>query len=227
MTKSTLCLIGLTLGCRFADAAMVHAIIDELPLSAPSQITATTERVRGGNAAFRHATSANGDAAEFVIPAAPVGDEQWYGWSTQVPADFDHRGRSTLVMQLARDGSAEPSQTQCPVASSSLEINAQGQVVFHLHAPADDGGEPKCRAFTLSGDVASAKGRWFDFVLHAKWTSDADGFVELWVKQHDNNFIQVVDYHGPRPEDPRIVGVDSRSRPRHERPVRSGRRGEP
>lgn len=195
--KPAHCLLALTLGCVFARAAVFHAITDELPATALAQISTTTQPVRGGTAAFRHVTRAGGDAAEFVIPAAGAGEERWFGWSTQLPADFEHRGRSTLVMQLAEASPAKPSPTQCPVATSSIEINAKGQFVFHLHAPAETGAEPKCRVFTLAPNVTPTRGRWFDFVLHAKWTSGADGFVELWVKQHDNNFFQVVDYRGP------------------------------
>ena len=195
--KPALCLLALTLGCPFAHATVLHAITDELPATASAQTSTTTQTVRGGTAAFRHVTRAGGDAAEFVIPAASAGDERWYGWSTQLPTDFEHRGRSTLVMRLAEASPAKPSPAQCPVSTSSLEINAKGQVVFHLHAPAETGAEPKCHAFTLAPDVTPTRGRWFDFVLHAKWTSRADGFVELWVKQHDNKFFQVVDYHGP------------------------------
>jgi hypothetical protein len=53
-------------------------------------------------------------------------------------------------MRLAEASPAKSSQ--CPVATSSLEINAKGQVVFHLHTP-EAGSEPKCRAFTLAPDV--------------------------------------------------------------------------
>jgi endo-1,4-beta-xylanase len=195
--KPTLCLLALALGCPWARAAILRAITDELPAAAPASINPTTQTVRGGPAAFRHVARAGGDAAEFAIPAAGAGDERWYGWSTQLPADFAHRGRSTQVMQLVEVAPAKPDPTQCPVSTSSLEINGKGQLVFHLHAPAETGAEPKCRAFTLVPDVAPTRGRWFDFVLHAKWTSGPDGFVELWVKQHDNNFFQMVDYRGP------------------------------
>lgn len=195
--KPVLCLLALALGCSFAHAAVIHAITDELPATAPARISTTTQTVRGGTAAFRHVTRAGGDAAEFVIPAAAAGDERWYGWSTQLPADFEYRGRSTLMMELVEAHPAKPNPTQCPVSTSSLEINAKGQVVFHLHVPAEAGGELKCRPFTLAPNVTPTRGRWFDFVLHAKWTSAADGFVELWVKQHDNNFIQIVGYQGP------------------------------
>ncbi len=195
--KPALCLLGLILSFAFARAAVLHAITDELPASTSVQITTTKQKVRGGSAAFRHVTRAGSDAAEFVIPAARDGDERWYGWSTQLPADFDHRGRSTLVMRLVEAAPVKPSPAQCPVALSSLEINAKGQFVFHLHARAERDAEPKCRTATFAADVTPTRGRWFDFVLHAKWTSGADGFVDLWVKQHDNNFLHVVDYRGP------------------------------
>jgi enterochelin esterase-like enzyme len=194
--KPALCLLVLTLGCPFARAAVLHAITDALPATAPARISTTTQLVRGGTAAFRHITRAGGDAAEFVIPAAGAGDERWYGWSMQLPPDFDHRGRSTLVMQLAPASPAKVDPNQCPVSTSSLEINAKGHFVFHLHARAERDAEPKCRTATFSADITPTRGRWFDFVLHAKWTSDADGFLDLWVKEHDNNFFHLIDYRG-------------------------------
>ncbi len=195
--KPTLCLLALALGCPFADAAILHTITDELPPAAAASIRTTTQTTRGGTTAFRHVARADGDAAEFAIPAGNAGDERWYGWSTQLPADFEPQGRSMLVMQLVEAAPAKPDPARCPVSTSALEINAKGQVVFHLHVPAETGGEPTCHAFTLAPDVKKTRGLWFDFVLHAKWTSGADGCVELWVKQHDNNFFQTVDYRGP------------------------------
>lgn len=195
--KRTLCLFALILGCPITQAAILHSIVDELPSSSSPHMSAVKQPVRSGAAAFRHVAQTNGDATEFVIPAAAIGDERWCGWSTQLPADFAHRGRSTLLMRLVEPSSVKPGTAQCPVAMSSLEINAKGQVVFHLHAPSEDGSGTKCRAFTLAPNVAPARGKWFDLVLHAKWTNTSEGFVELWVKQHDNNYFQLVDYRGP------------------------------
>src|SRR5688572_1317959 len=85
--KSALCLLALVLGCRIAGAAVLHAITDELPSTASSQIAVTTQPVRGGKAAFRHTAKPNGEAAELVVKGGAAG-EQWYGWSLQLPADF-------------------------------------------------------------------------------------------------------------------------------------------
>lgn len=51
-------------------------------------------------------------------------------------------------------------------------------------------------ARTLSRFDDDLKGTWIDFVQHAKWTGNADGFVRLWIKVGEGDYKQVVDYAG-------------------------------
>lgn len=191
------CLLLLALTSSTGLAAIVHAFADELPSPAPARVTSSSKPVRRGAAAFRHAASAKGEAAEIAVPPAALGEERWYGWSVQLPPDSEVRGRSVLLMRLDGGSAPPPLPASCPVASLALEITSEGKALFHLHVPEENGAGAKCQTFALAPDVAAARGQWFDFVLHARWTPGADGFVELWTKQHDNNFFQRVDYRGP------------------------------
>jgi hypothetical protein len=53
-----------------------------------------------------------------------------------------------------------------------------------------------CDDFVVVEDVARLKGKWLDFVMHARCTGDEDGHFKLWLKV-DDNYVQKVDYEGP------------------------------
>lgn len=193
--KSVFCFAVLALGCSPAGAAVLQAVTEELPASSGKNITVTAQPARGGQAAFRHVTQSGAEASEIITAPGAIGREQWYGWSLQLPADFDHRDRSTVLMQLTAATSEPIAKLACGLGASALEINAKGQAVFHLHLPAAGGGH-RCVEHPLSPDVTPAKGKWVDVVMRAKWTNAEDGFVDLWVKVHDNNFFHLVQYNG-------------------------------
>ncbi|MGQ9620094.1 MAG: alpha/beta hydrolase-fold protein, partial [Bacteroidales bacterium] len=41
------------------------------------------------------------------------------------------------------------------------------------------------------------RGKWFDFVINARWTGNDDGFLKMWIKADDNNYFQKISYKGP------------------------------
>ena len=83
----------------------------------------------------------------------------------------------------------------CRAIGPFMHITAEGKLVFHLQHAGDDV-DTKCDEFEIIADVSKLKGKWLDFVMHAKWTGDKDGFLKFWVKEHDNHYAQKIGYVG-------------------------------
>ena len=47
-----------------------------------------------------------------------------------------------------------------------------------------------CEKFIVMNNVSDARGDWIDFVMHAKWTGDPDGFEILGKKKNDAKYFQ-------------------------------------
>ena len=188
-------------------AAILQAITDDLAQATGhsadqskggaggNEPTLIDKPVRSGKAAFKHSVSATTQISELTTMPAARGGTYWYGWSMQLPDNFDHRSHSTTVMQLVSLTPRRTGELPCGGNGSFLRIDAKGRLVFHLQH-AGEGAVSKCDEFVILDDIAKAKGRWIDFVMHAKWTGDDNGVVELWAKVHDNNFIQRVGHRG-------------------------------
>jgi len=161
-----------------------------------NQPALTEKPVRGGKFAFTHSINEVGDGCEISTMPTATGSTYWYGWSLQLPSDFDHRDQQPTFVQLASPTSRHASQVPCNGVGSFLRCDDGGRLVFHLQHAGDDGVDSKCDEFVILEDVSKTKDQWIDFVMHAKWTGDKDGFVELWAKAHDNNFFQRVAYAG-------------------------------
>ena len=73
-----------------------------------------------------------------------------------------------------------------------------GWLVYHLQGSDNEDGRGGgfCEEIRLAPFDESLKGAWIDFVQHAVWTGDEDGFVRLWMKVGDGDYRQVVDYEG-------------------------------
>jgi hypothetical protein len=159
-----------------------------------NQLTNTRVPVRAGKTAFRHWANRRGERSELAMQRTKIGGTYWYGWSMLLPGDFDHRGSDTIVMQLAswptpRDGRF-PHRANGPY----LEIAADGRLVMHLQHKGVDS-DMVCDDFVVLDDVPPHRGRWLDFVMHAKWTGDTDGHFQLWIKTGDS-YTQKVEYTG-------------------------------
>lgn len=152
--------------------------------------------VRGGKFAFQHALSAKSARSEIGTKPVAVGSAHWYGWSLQLSENFEPGGRTTVVARLAPAEGGTGRKLPCGDGGTFLGIDERGRLMFHLHHAGPDPGQSACEEFVVIDDVMKIKGRWIDFVLHAKWTGEPSGFAELWVKQHDNNFFQRVAYTG-------------------------------
>jgi hypothetical protein len=76
-----------------------------------------------------------------------------------------------------------------------LEIQPDGRLIMHLQHKGEDK-DMVCDDFVVADDVSKLKGKWLDFVMHARWTGDRDGLFKLWLKIDDGDYRQRVDYSG-------------------------------
>jgi hypothetical protein len=160
-----------------------------------NKLTNTDTPVRAGKAAFKHWVHTKGERSELAMRRTKIGGTYWYGWSMMLPEDFDHRGSDTIVMQLASWPTPRNGKFPHSANGPYLEIQPDGRLIMHLQHKGDDK-DMVCDDFVVADDVAKLKGKWLDFVMHARWTGDPDGFFKLWVKANDNKFLQKVDYKG-------------------------------
>jgi enterochelin esterase-like enzyme len=155
----------------------------------------TNTPVRAGATAFKHWVNTKGERSELAMVKTEIGGTYWYGWSMLLPKDFDPSGSKTIVMQLATYPTPRNGKFPCKANGSFIHLDPQGRLVFHLQHKGDDK-DMVCDEFTILDDVAKTRGRWIDFVMHAKWTGDPNGFLQFWVKVDDNNYFQRIDYQG-------------------------------
>lgn len=175
-----------------ADAAPINA-------AATARVDAQTvskKIARGGNVCFEHWIDQQGERSELATMRTEIGGEYWYGWSMQLPKDFDPKGHQTIVMQLATYPSPRNGKFPCKANGPFMHITAEGKLVFHLQHAGEGGVDSVCDEFLIHPDITKTQGQWLDFVMHAKWTGDKTGFLKFWVKQHDNHYEQKIAYGG-------------------------------
>jgi enterochelin esterase-like enzyme len=161
-----------------------------------NKLTNTLGPVRAGKTAFRHWVNTKGERSELAMQRTKIGGTYWYGWSMMLPEDFDHRGSDTIVMQLASWPTPRNGKFPHSANGPYLEIQPDGRLIMHLQPKGQDT-DMVCDDFVVAEDVARLKGKWLDFVMHARWTGEEDGHFKLWLKVDDNNYLQKVDYEGP------------------------------
>jgi hypothetical protein len=161
-----------------------------------NRLSNTHSPVRAGKIAFRHWVNRRGERSELAMRRTEIGGTYWYGWSMLLPDDFDHRGSDTIVMQLASWPTPRNGKFPHSANGPYLEIQPDGRMIMHLQHKGQNT-DMVCDDFVVAEDVARLKGKWLDFVMHARWTGDEDGRFKLWLKVDDNNYLQKVDYEGP------------------------------
>lgn len=107
-----------------------------------------------------------------------IGDERWYGWKYYWPEDFDFSSGGIigqfpayppkLGRKMRNDG--------CSGAGTDLRLNGHN-VELTFQRPTDER-DILCTHHTIAADVT--KGVWHSIVVHAKWTGNKDGFIEIY-----------------------------------------------
>ena len=158
--------------------------------------TVSQKVARGGEVCFEHTVTQRGERSELAMMRTEIGGEYWYGWSMLLPDDFDHFGHKTIVMQLATWPSPRNGRFPASANGSYLQITSEGVLEFVFQYAGKPGVDTEVKRYVIHPDITKAKGRWFDFVMHAKWTGDPDGFLKFWVKHHDNHYEQKIAHTG-------------------------------
>lgn len=134
-----------------------------------SNIEVVKDRVRKGQYAIKVLLAPNDksskDRVELVLHSGPgrskPGDERYYGFSALIPEDFKAGSEDYFIL-------------------TQWHGNDSGRPPLTLHY---EGGKlvvkgNRHRGIIWSGSVE--KGKWFDMVFHVKWSTDEDGFLEVW-----------------------------------------------
>jgi uncharacterized protein (TIGR03382 family) len=138
---------------------------------APDRLQVVSDVVREGSYALRATVyqgddpiqaSGNRNEMVYVTDEAP-GSEYFYKWSTLFPENFASNARWQVFAQWHQQGCC---------GSPPLEFFVVGEEMF-------------LRVGGLNGKILwrapLERGRWHDFVLHVKWSSDSrEGFVEMY-----------------------------------------------
>lgn len=145
-----------------------------------SEVTSPT---RAGGKAFRHYIPTSGKRSELSFSRTKIGETYWLGWSLYFPENFNPERRTNIVSQWASYPSPRNGKFACGGNGHKLTANGNN-FEYDLQFQPNE-----CKEFDL-GSVP--KGEWVDFVQHAKWTGNNDGFLKLWI-----NGKLVLDYKGP------------------------------
>ncbi|MEM7772635.1 MAG: polysaccharide lyase [Cyanobacteria bacterium P01_E01_bin.6] len=157
------------------------------------EIVSTPTRAGSGAARFT-LTYPDRRVEKNKFAAGRPGVERWFGFSTYIPEDWPDHDNFTIVTQIkGSPDSNEPNRS--PFLSIELR-NGQWGIFSRWDAnaitkPGDNGN---------GGTIQSAKvyegpyekGAWTDWVVHAKWSYEEDGLLEIW-----QNNEQVVNRPGP------------------------------
>ena len=137
--------------------------------------------VHPGDVSVRHGGERSELRASVAASGGNAGTDQWYGWSTLFPSSFNPTPGTNwnyfLQWHDSRNNGCGPNivyevdESKTP-ARIGLRVRG-GSISFSTCTATDD------RAWF---PVRLTINRWYDFVLHVHWSSDASsGFVEGWI----------------------------------------------
>jgi hypothetical protein len=120
---------------------------------------------------------------EGMTPIGRLGSEVWWGWSIYIPADwiFEEEYAPETLMQVSQTG-----------RSPAFSIGIDGEEFYTdtRYGYGDQG------AATITTVVTSRtpvnRGAWTDWVVHARWSGENDGLLEIW-----KNGTKIVTRAGP------------------------------
>jgi hypothetical protein len=125
-------------------------------------------------------------------PVGGVGDEVWWGLSIYVPTDWQYDTLPEIVHQVHEQPDIELGETWRP-PPFALQVRGNAWEVWNRWDPEPLTGTtltPDQQALLWSGPIA--KGRWTDWIVHAKWAFDSAGVLEVW-----RDDTKVVEKRGP------------------------------
>lgn len=158
----------------------------------PGDISIVTSPVREGSYAAKFVVNAGdvplatgGERSEVEASQSQTGgydgSEEWYGWSTMFPTDFNPTPATTWNYFLQLHDSAN---NGCGPNVVYQVDESKAPAVLRLRVR---GGSVSLSTCTAQNDkswypVTLSLNHWYDFVLHIKWSANPSvGFVEGWI----------------------------------------------
>lgn len=153
-----------------------------------------TSPVRAGQRAFKHWVDRCGKRSELEMGKTKIGETYWLGWSMYLPTDWVNSTESSdIVAQWPTYPTKRSFRNACGAVGSKMTISGDS-LRFHFQHKGNTA-DIQCDKYTL-GNINDMKGKWVDFVMHAKWTGNTDGFLKLWMKVGNGTYVQKVNYTG-------------------------------
>lgn len=115
--------------------------------------------------------------------AGRPGSERWFGFSVYIPQSWRNHNGFTIAAQI-KEGMPDRGE---PVRSPFLPIELRNGVwqIYNrwdpnrISRPANNGNGGSIRSLKLY-ESPYAKGQWTDWVIHAYWSYENDGILEIW-----------------------------------------------
>jgi hypothetical protein len=194
------CLIIFVLASQLATTSVKAGVIEHMTEQENKRSVGSP--VRAGKVSFKHEISNAEERDEFEFKKTVIGNTYWYGHSYFLPENFPDGGSGKNGFTLISQYGAYPSANKWPCRGigSHLLLNSgegrgtPGKLTFVLQAKAGDG-PVKCTQHVIA-DIKDMKNKWTDIVMHVKWTGNEDGFLKLWVRHGDGQYVQKMDLKG-------------------------------
>lgn len=149
-----------------------------------------TSPVRAGAKAFLHWVDRCGERSELSLDKTEIGGTYWYGWSMLIPDQELSDSYDILAQWMAYP---TPRRMECGAAGSYM-IRSGNNVTLKLQRQGERS-DIECDEFPIA-EISDIRGKWVDYVMQAKWTGNSDGFLKMWVKVGNGEYVQKVNYNG-------------------------------
>ncbi|MBD2305484.1 heparin lyase I family protein [Chroococcidiopsis sp. FACHB-1243] len=188
-------------GVHKSDAKIIDSVITTVKRpelgkgGSACQKLATIPPTKGnGQKVFKHWVDRCGERSEMATKKTKIGETYWYGWSMFVPSTWkDTDAGFDIVNQFGAFPSKKGRRYKCGGIGS--KISRQGSnFIFDLQRQGNFV-DVECTKFNLA-KVSQLRGQWTDFVMQVKWTGNKDGFLKLWMKTGNGNYVQKINHQG-------------------------------
>ncbi|MBE9191002.1 heparin lyase I family protein [Gloeocapsopsis crepidinum LEGE 06123] len=153
-----------------------------------------TDSTIAGRQAFLHWVARCGERSELAMKRTVLGNTYWYGWSIYIPPSWQDTSRGYDIVNQWLVYPAQIRFKEACGAAGSYIARSKDTLTFAFQRQGDTK-EVVCTKYPLA-KVAEMRGKWVDFVMHAKWTGNKDGHLKLWMKIGDEPYQLKVEHIG-------------------------------
>jgi predicted RNA-binding protein YlxR (DUF448 family) len=186
----------------FASALLAHLIFSGVEAKIIGEVTeqqnkrSVSSPVRAGKMAYKHEVTNSQERDEFEFQKTDIGGTYWYGWSYYFTESVLKAKGFTIITQIGAYPS-NPANGGYPCGGIGSKISVrEGAINLDLQY-SGGGNNRKCTKYKLH-PVDGLENKWTDFVMHAKWTGNEDGFLKIWMRIGGDagKWEQKIDYKG-------------------------------